>query len=147
MTILKYYRPNRFSNNGNEQDHCDQERLQDLFFGSANGNTVARRPMANVYEDTAGFRIEMAMPGVRKSNIKIHVEKEVLSVSIDQKENTEDSIILKEYDFTAGQRSFILPESVNTEKISSKLENGMLDIMLPKKESAIPKGPTNIHIN
>ncbi len=147
MTIIKYFRPDLFSSNGNERAHHEHESLNDLFFGPAFGNKFPRSLMANAYENDSAFRIEMTVPGVRKSNIRISVEKDVLSVRIDQQEETEGRITLKEYDFTTGQRSFGLPESVNAEKISSKLENGILTLDLPKKESAIPKGPTHIQIH
>ncbi len=147
MTIVKYFKPNRYSCNGNEQPDTGIETWQDLFFGSQMGNPTVRTPEANIYESAADFRIEIALPGIRKSNVKISIDKEVLSVTINQEDNTEGRMTVKEYDFTTGKRSFILPDSINTDEISSRLENGILTIGLPKKESALPKGQRDIQIN
>ncbi|MBN2274465.1 MAG: Hsp20/alpha crystallin family protein [Bacteroidales bacterium] len=147
MTIIKYFRPDRFSYNGNEEHYMDNASFRDLFYGPDMENTVRKIPEANVYEAPDAFRIEMALPGIRKSNIKISLDKQVLSIGVDQQENTEGRVTLSEFDITGGKRSFMLSESINTEKISSRLENGILSIILPKKESAIPKGPMDIQIN
>jgi len=148
MTIVKYFRPVSYSCNGNGRCTCaDDETMRDLYYGSRVGYALRTTPEANVFENEKEFRIEMAMPGIRKSNIKISLEKNVLSVTVDQQEHTEGTRTMKEYDFTTSQRSFILPDSVELDRIISRLENGILTIILPKKESEIPKGPTNIQIN
>jgi len=147
MTIAKYFRPDRFSYNGNHHRYDGDEKLQDLFFGAGISGFTAGIPGANIFESPAAFRIEITLPGIRKSNVKISLDNNVLSVRINQQENMEGKFTMREYDFTTGLRSFILPDSIDTEKINSKLENGILTIGLPKKENALPKGLRDIQIN
>lgn len=98
-------------------------------------------PKVNISENLSTFVIELAVPGLKKENIAIEIEDEVLKVSskitsekesTDTKENTQ--FTRKEFNFESFSRSFTLPETVVTEEINATYESGVLKITIPKKE-------------
>ncbi len=99
-------------------------------------------PAANVKETEKEFRLDLAVPGYQKEDFNLEVEKDVLVISAELKEKKDDENKLysrKEFSFHSFSRSFHLPESVNAEKINAKYENGILQITIPKMETAIIK--------
>lgn len=98
------------------------------------------RPKANVIEKDHGFEIALAIPGIKKENVKILVEKNDLIIS-SELENKDESQNFKfrEFNYENFKRKFILPENVNKESIVAKFESGILTISLSKKEEAQPK--------
>jgi HSP20 family protein len=106
-------------------------------------------PSVNVVEHANGFRIEMAAPGLVKDDFKINLEKDLLTISV-KKESAEDentdAYRRREFNYSSFERSFRLPETVDSEKIDAKYENGVLRIALPKKEAAIEKPAREIEI-
>jgi len=106
-------------------------------------------PPANIIESKIDFRIEIAAPGFDKSDFKMNVEKNLLTVSVENstEENTEDEkYSLKEYAFNNFSRSFRLSNKVNSDKINAVYKNGLLQIVIPKMEEAIEKPKREIKI-
>ena len=108
--------------------------------------TVARRgmnvPAVNISETEKDYLVELAAPGMNKSDFKIKLERNVLSISSETRtEEKEESknFTRKEYSFSSFERSFTLPEAVNQEKIDAKYQDGVLRITLPKKEEVLSK--------
>lgn len=100
-------------------------------------------PAVNIYENLANFAIELAVPGLKKENIAIEIEKDVLKVSSQvssevTKTNEEDGINFtrKEFNYSSFERSFTMPETVDINAIKANYEDGVLKIELPKKEEA-----------
>jgi len=113
------------------------------------GTNSYSKPSVNVIEKTDQYIIEVAAPGISKKDFNINLEKDVLHVSTEKvKVNDEDSEkwIRKEFNYRGFERSFTLPETINTDKISAKHNNGILYINIPKKEQAIEKAPRAIEI-
>jgi HSP20 family protein len=103
-------------------------------------NNIARHlPLANFARHSRDtYDIEIDLPGVKKEDIEIKVEDNYLTVNAIRrfkKEVKEDDYYLLESDFGLISRSFVLPEDVDRDKISAKLENGRLYITLEKQES------------
>jgi HSP20 family protein len=99
-------------------------------------------PAVNVKETDNGFELEMVIPGRKKDDIKIEVDKEVLTISseITKEENeTVENYTRKEFSFDSFKRVFTLPETVDAEKINASYEDGILRFVMPKKEEALPK--------
>ncbi|MCW9038536.1 Hsp20/alpha crystallin family protein [Altibacter lentus] len=96
-------------------------------------------PSLNIKENLSTFVIELAVPGLKKENIAVEIEKEVLKVSSKGSEENEKKTPFKyarkDFDFTNFERSFILPETVEAEKIDASYNNGILMIQIPKKEA------------
>jgi len=100
-------------------------------------------PLVNIKEDFSTFVIELAVPGLKKEDIAIEVEKNLLKVSskrTSEEENTEDKegvkFTRKEFNFSSFERSFTLPELINVDKIQANYDHGIVSIELPKVEEA-----------
>lgn len=101
-------------------------------------------PPVNIQENLTNFVIDLAVPGLKKENIAIEIEENVLKVSseISEKKETEEPDIdakftRKEFGYRSFNRSFTLPETVGLDDIQATYENGVLKITLPKKEEEI----------
>ncbi len=109
----------------------------------------AFRPAVNVLDNADHFAIEVAAPGLNKSNFNLHVEKLTLTISAEvekRNEETKPNFTRREFSFQSFKRSFTLPESVDVEKIAANYENGILKIRLPKREEAQVKAARTIEI-
>jgi HSP20 family protein len=124
--------------------------FNDSFFKtyrSVDGNTTS--PRVNVVEEDKTFRIDMAVPGLSRKDIRIDLEKDVLTISREKKEKKEDkghNYMRREFSYNNFSRSFQLPESVDLENIRAKHENGILSVELPMKEALVEKAPKQIEI-
>ena len=97
-------------------------------------------PAVNIITSEDQFDIELATPGNKKADFQIEVEDDVLIISsetVSQSGDTETSYERKEFGYNSFQRSFNIPESVNTDKISATYKEGVLTVSLPKKEEAL----------
>lgn len=113
--------------------------LFDEFFNSFPvANDWTRTATAvNIHETKDGYHLELNAPGRKKEDFKIQLEKGILEISFEKKEEkeTKDYITIKrEFGFESFKRSFTLDSNINTEKIEAKYENGILLIFLPKKD-------------
>jgi len=110
------------------------------------GSTI---PSANIKETNENFQIELAVPGLKKEDIKIDLDQDVLTISSEQKEEKteeKDNYTRREFNYSSFRRSFYLPEIADTDKISAEYKDGVLNILIPKKESAIKKPQKRIEI-
>lgn len=110
--------------------------LNDSFL---NERAALRTPAVNIAETDAQFEVELAVPGLNKEDIKINLDKNVLSVSADKKTETVDEnkkFTKREYSFNSFSRSFTLPESADQSKIEADYVNGILKLAIAKKEEA-----------
>lgn len=108
--------------------------------------SLATVPAVNIREDENGFAVELAAPGKQKSDFQINLEHNVLSISSESKQENEEKdekgrYTRREFSYSSFQRSFVLPNSVDGDKISATYENGVLHIQIPKKEE-VKKKPT-----
>ena len=106
------------------------------------GYHKASLPAVNIITSDDQFDIELATPGNKKADFQIEVEDDVLIISsetVSQSGDTETSYERKEFGYNSFQRSFNIPESVNTDKISATYKEGVLTVSLPKKEEALPQ--------
>jgi HSP20 family protein len=116
----------------------------DDFFNRTIGDFVGfdlaiSQPSVNVIETADNFKLEVAAPGLEKGDFEVNVEGDYLSISA-KKEHKEEvkegKYTRREFNFTSFNRSFRLPETVSGEKISANYENGVLNVILPKKAEA-----------
>ena len=104
-------------------------------------------PAVNTREDEKSYIVEVDLPGVDKNDIEITTEDNVLTISGERKtrdEIKEDDYYKIESSYGKFSRSFTLPENVDVNKIEAKNENGVLEIVIPKKEE--DKKPKKIKI-
>ena len=96
-------------------------------------------PAVNIIEGDRNFKVEVAAPGLHKEEFKVHVEKNILEISAEKKNEqvTEDKKYLrKEFNYSEFKRTFSLPSSVDTEKIKAEHKNGVLTVAIPKRDEA-----------
>ncbi|MDB5246779.1 MAG: heat shock protein Hsp20 [Segetibacter sp.] len=104
--------------------------------GANDGRTNVTAPV-NITADENGYNLDFSVPGRNKEDFKINVDKGLLTVSYEQKaqtENKELKFVRKEFSFQSFKRSFTLDEKINADGIEAKYENGILKVFLPKKE-------------
>lgn len=125
----------------------------DDFFGDEfMGIPVARQfatPAVNIVENEKQYDIQVAAPGMTKDDFKININSEnelVISLEKKEKEEKEDekksTWLRREFSYASYSQSFTLPDNVSEDKISAKMENGVLNIVLPKKENEKQKPTT-----
>ena len=110
--------------------------LGDTFF---NDRRLSSVPAVNISESNEEYHIELAAPGLKKEDFKVAVERDMLTISTEQRteNNTEGKIYnRREYSYSAFTRSFTLPESANVEQIQAAYTDGVLKLNIPKKEEA-----------
>jgi HSP20 family protein len=130
MSIIRWTRPNALSDVF--QNFFDNDFV-DIF------NRRFSDPAANILDNPDSFQLELAAPGMKKSDFKIHLENNVLTISSDiQDEKTEETsnYTRKEFQYGSFTRSFTLPKSIDLDKISADYDNGILKVCLPKKDEA-----------
>ena len=95
-------------------------------------------PPHNIMETENGFQIEFSVPGSNKKDFEIEVENDNIKI-IKKKEDldTTNNYSRQEFNYSFFEKSFYLPESIDQSKISSKYDNGILRISLPKKSEVI----------
>ena len=104
-----------------------------------NDRFVNKVPAVNIAETENEFQIELAVPGLKKEDFKINLDKNVLSVSAEKKtENADETkkYSKKEYSYNSFVRSFTLPETADQTKISAEYNDGVLKLVVAKKEEA-----------
>lgn len=120
----------------------NQNWLPDIFNDFFNNNwmekTNATAPAINVLEHENGYSVEVAAPGMTKDDFQIHVDdNDNLIISMEkktdnQKEKANGRYLRCEFSYSKFQQSIILPENVDKEHISAKVEHGVLTVELPK---------------
>lgn len=117
---------------------------------TSNFNTGITLPKVNIKETADAFLVEMAIPGLKKSDFQVDLENQVLSISTEMKkenEQQEGNYTRREFGYSSFKRTFSLPESVNEDQINATYKDGILGILLPKKEEAKQKPPRTIKIS
>lgn len=133
--------------------------LDDIFgrelFNWENNNfsaTSTTLPSVNIKESDDKFEVELAAPGMDKNDFKVTLNDSLLTISSskkDEKETVEDNFTRREFSYQSFQRSFKLPNNVvDEENIKANYDNGLLHLVIPKKEEAkVNKEPRVIEIS
>ena len=111
--------------------------FDDGFFGTKKWDTL---PAANIAEGEKEFSIELAVPGYKKEDFKVKVDKDMLTISAEtksEKSEGDKQYTRKEYNYSSFARSFRLPDNVKDDAITAKYENGVLQLALPKSNVQI----------
>ena len=111
---------------------------------NSNGNTVAELPFAapdlNIYETEQGFVLHAEMPGVRKDGLEVTLEGNALTfVGRRSDEPVGGTPLYRESRPLNYRRVFELDPSINTEKITAEMHQGVLTLTLPKAERVKPR--------
>ncbi len=122
----------------------------DLFPRFLDSESRQSLPAVNIIEGKDDYRIEVAAPGLNKEDFKVNLENNVLTVSSEKEETQEDKdekVMRKEFSYYSFSRSFTLPLTVNAEKIRATHKDGILQVIIPKKEEAKEKPSREIKIS
>jgi len=110
--------------------------FNDTFFSD---RMISRVPAVNISETPDQYVIEMAAPGLNKEDFKVNLDRNMLTVSVEQKqEQTQENkqYNKREFSYSSFVRSFALPESADDANIDAQYMNGMLCIHVAKKDEA-----------
>lgn len=133
------------------QRYFDDFLTRDLLNSDKGKWNTAYVPMANILESNDDFRIELALPGMQKSDFKVELDNQVLTITSDvpqREKGTENfDFVQREFNFHSFSRSFQMPETIEPEKIDARYQNGLLTVFLPKKEEAKRKPVREINIS
>ena len=112
------------------------ENIERNFLGRVDENS-GDIPAVNIKEENDKFVLELAAPGMKKDDFKINLDNYQLTISAEtrnEKKEREDSYTRREFVYNSFSRSFTLPKTIDIDKIKADYRNGILDIVLPKKE-------------
>ncbi len=115
-------------------------------------NTNTTIPAVNIKETAESYEVEVAAPGMTKKDFKIELDGNMLTISSEKTNQTEekdtDKYFQREFSYQSFQRTFNLQkEVVDIENIKAKYESGLLHLLIPKKEEAKQKPPRLIQIS
>ena len=125
-----------------------QDRMNRLLrdsFGSESQEALASTsfaPAVDVYEDEHNVTLKIEVPGIDEKDIDVRIENNTLTVHGErkfEKEEKEENFRRVERQYGSFIRSFTLPNTVDSEKVSANYDKGVLKITLAKKAEAKPK--------
>jgi HSP20 family protein len=99
-------------------------------------------PACDVFEDKDAVKIVAELPGVKPDDVKLSLENNLLTIRGEKKQEAEErSERVHRYERSYGtfERAFVLPSTVDGDKISAQYQNGILTILVPKAERARPR--------
>ncbi len=115
------------------------------FFGSLLDTNPGFPPM-NIFEEENGYVIEANIAGYEEDEVKLSVEKHVLTLKAERAEKEDDrNYTLKEIKLPSFERAFTLPEDADESAITAERKNGILKVVISKKEEYL-KGKVEIEI-
>ncbi len=120
----------------------EMNRLHDHYFGGRGLARQAFQVAVDIREEDDAFYVDAEVPGLAAEDVKVDVENKVLTLSGErkvEKEENEGTYRRVERQYGSFTRSFSLPETVDADKISADLKNGVLELRLPKKAAPTPK--------
>ena len=127
--------------------------FDDFFRKDWFGNELSTftQPAVNIIEKDDEYMVELAAPGMKKNDFHVELEEQVLTISYETKEEKEDKdkegrYAKREFNYSSFSRSFMLPKSIDQEKIKGEYKDGVLKLLIPKKEEAKPKQARKIMV-
>ena len=136
MNLINW-RPTTVSSHRNLPNVFERMIDDNFFFDYDNNNWT---PSVDINESSDTFIINADLPGIKKSDIEVKIEENVLILKAERKidkKNVNEKYHFSERRSGTFSRSFKLPKSVKEEKITADFDNGVLSINIPKAEDAI----------
>lgn len=127
--------------------------FDDNFFNTpVMAQTTTTAPAVNVKEDNKQYVMEVAVPGLKKEQVNMSIDKDgYLTLSIENKneqkdENKKEHYLRREFSYTKFEQTLLLPDDVDKEKIAANVSDGVLTIDLPKLEQNVQKAARQIEV-
>jgi HSP20 family protein len=115
-----------------------QNRLMRMFDDFSMDSPMQFHPRIDISEDDKMIYVEAEVPGIKKEDLKISVQDNILTISGEKKHETEEkkdkSYFRSERCYGSFQRSFTLPADINRDKTEAKFEDGILKINIEKSQ-------------
>jgi HSP20 family protein len=111
------------------------EDMNRFFYDDNWSNTTAP---VNIKETDNAYELHVIAPGLKKEDFRINMEDNILKISFEQKEENQEQDgkwLRSEYKHRSFKRSFTVNDTINTDGISARYNDGILNIVLPKKET------------
>lgn len=126
MNTIKFYRP--------DYRHYNYSRM------NQNCQSFEYKPKTNIIEEDNNYLVEMMVPGIKKDDLNIELEKDALIVSYEAKEESNDvKYKVQEFELKSFRKKFVLSDKLDTANIKAEIMDGILQINIPKKEEATIK--------
>jgi len=129
MTLIKF-EPLRELENWNERIH--------KFFNDFPSADFNYYPHIDIYDDEKNIYVDAEIPGVKKDNIKITLQDNILIITGEKKKETEEknnkNFYRSERVYGSFTRSFNLPDDINPDSVDAKFNNGILNIQISKSQ-------------
>lgn len=135
MNLIRY--------NPNSLDLLDNVStwFDDFFGGPTLGGSTL--PAVDIRETESDYLMEVELPGLSEKDVEVKLDNNLLTISSalkeEKKEEKKNGYVLRERRATRFSRSFVLPESIDREKIGAEFKNGILLLTFPKVPAAKPK--------
>lgn len=121
--------------------------FNDLLDGTWPDHRNTTSPAVNIIESEDCYKVEVAAPGMTREDFKVHLnEDNELLISLEKKnepkenETTSESkrgtYLRREFSYTQFRQTLLLPDNIERDKISARMENGVMTIDIPKKSKA-----------
>lgn len=128
------------------------EVFDDFFDTDFMPRANATAPAINVIENEKDYIVELAAPGLKKEDFSVNVNDDGnLSIKMEQKhenkeENKKAHYLRREFNYTKFEQTLLLPDDVDKEKISAKVNDGVLTVEVPKLEQKPNKVQRQIEV-
>jgi HSP20 family protein len=136
MTLVKFNPDNKRNSLMPGFNDVFDSIFNDTFFSD---RMVTKVPAANISETADHYLVELVAPGLKKDDFKLNLERNVLSISVEQRsehKQEQRNYTKREYSYSAFVRSFTLPEGADENGIHATYVDGVLAINIPKREEA-----------
>jgi len=126
--------------------------FNDLFDTEFMPKANCTAPAINVKENDKAYTVELAAPGMKKEDFNVHINDDgnlIIKMEQKQEHKEEDKntrYLRREFSYSKFEQTLILPDDVEKNKISAKVENGVLTVELPKVEETKVKVARQITI-
>ncbi|MDX1496564.1 MAG: Hsp20/alpha crystallin family protein [Salinisphaeraceae bacterium] len=133
---MRLYEPNTMLNRLHDE-------IGSLFGNSLDDATAsAWSPAVDIKEDDSRYLIHADLPGIKPDDVNITLEKGVLTIEgLRESESNEERQGYRRVERYRGRfaRHFALPDTADSEKVEAKLKDGVLEVVILKKESSKPR--------
>jgi HSP20 family protein len=103
----------------------------DLFYETP--NFIERSfKRTNIVTNDEDYRVQIAVPGISKDEIKITIKNSILNISYENEKEDENSIFTSSF-----KKSYTLPDDVDEKNIKGKIDNGVLEVIIPRSKKKI----------
>jgi len=145
MSMIRFYNPVPYYRDENANE-AYEKLISHFAENNACGCQQGSTPASNISENETSYRIELALPGVDKKNISLKAEKGFLTISVEGDNEDKDGYTRREFNYYGTSRTFRTGEKIDTDNITARYENGILTVLLPKKEAFVNRPAQQIAV-